>query len=372
MSSEDLEILRPFADVIGGREGTSRYILDGALGHGAFSRVWRVIRRQDKNHFVAKLVELHRMDATAALRARSEAGCLAACSHFACVGFIEDLNVNNNLLIIMEYCDAGDLYYQLRSRLRSGQGSFPERDVRLILIQIVLALNHMHRRKMLHHDITAANVLLSTAGLVKIGDFGLSREYSHHTIDANVAQTFCGTADYLAPEVWRKERYGARADVWALGILAFECLVGKRPYLGDNMREKILNEVVPYPDTLRLTPEFRHIMDGMLQKDPAKRMSIRELLASDCMQQTLMLFEKSLVNNNRLTAEARAFVSEGIADTRAPVPPHAPVPLSAFDTPVSTVGKLKAFVDRYLVRCFVFTCALLAAHVLSLFFIYRG
>ena len=348
MSQTDSEILRPFAEVIGGREGTSRYVLGDSIGSGAFGRVWHVMRREDKKHFVAKLVELHRMEPTAALRARSEVGCLAACSHFACVGFIEDFNADNNLLIIMEYCDAGDLHFQLSSRLRSGQSGYSERRVRLILIQIVLALNHMHRRKMLHRDIKAANVLLSTAGLVKIGDFGLSREYSHHTIDANVAQTFCGTADYLAPEVWSGRRYGARADVWSLGILAFECLVGTRPFTGANMRDQILNNDVVYPATLNLTPEFRQMMDGMLRRDPATRMSIREVLASDCMQQALTLFEDSLANNTRLTEEARAFVREGIAEARTPVPPRAPVPLPSFEGPV---GKLKEgrFVDRYLV-----------------------
>lgn len=352
MSSDDLQVLAPFADMLGPQEGKSRYILGESLGRGSFGRVWHVIRRSDQMHFVAKLIELHRMDANAALRARSEVGCLAACSHFACVGFIEDHNIQSNLLIIMEYCDAGDLHYQLKT-MRTANGGVPkgfrERDARLILVQIVLALNHMHRRKMLHRDIKAANVLLSTAGLVKIGDFGLSREYQT-TIDSNIAQTFCGTADYLAPEVWKREKYGARADVWSLGILAYECLVGRRPFVGDNLRDKILNEDIQLPTDI--SDDLRDIMTGMLQKDPLKRISIRELLQSRCLTEALASFADTVSRTRRLSEDQRAFVQAGIEEAFSAASPTSVSP-SMFANPSfeGPVAKLKEgrFIDRYLI-----------------------
>lgn len=365
-------VLASFSHIIASPElfdTQSRYILGESLGSGAFGRVWHVVRRSDGSNFVAKLIELKKMDKNAALRARSEVSCLAACKHFGCVGFIEDFNINGNLLIIMEYCDAGDLYFQLKTMKKHNNSipvGFTEREIRLILLQILLALNHMHRRKMLHRDIKAGNVLLSTVGLVKIGDFGLSKEYSdsfdgHH----NCADTFCGTADYLAPEVWRRERYGSKADVWSLGILVYECIMGYRPFRVENnsntnnnnpqqpqrppnesLREKILNEEPNLPTNI--SPEFRHILAMMLRKNPVERISVRELLDTPFIREhTVPLFCSMLMKPKRFPPEVRDRVLLGIQESYETGPSPITITNCHYEGPIA---KLKdgVFVDRYL------------------------
>ena len=398
-----------------------RYSVEEKLGTGAFGQVWRVARQSDGAPFVAKLIDLRRLDATAALRARTEASCMAACDHFGCVALEEHCLVEGSyLVIIMEYCDAGDLAYQLKSMRRAATAAaaaaaangntrpvgknhyyktsdgygpaagvsstisgtsvvvvgFRESQVRLILLQLLLALFYLHsRRRILHRDIKAGNALLTTTGLVKLGDFGLSQTYaahahvsSAHVESGTVTDTFCGTADYLAPEVWRREPYGGKADVWALGVLTFECLVGRRPFFDDErgtMREKILSresiESLGLMEPLEATGtsfELRALVRAMLEKEPNGRPSVRDILACNFIRKNAApAFVKMIVCRDKekgggstprfseaLQGKMLAALDEPYATGPSPI--H--LPAATFG---GAVGKFKngVFVDRYLV-----------------------
>ena len=341
-----------FPNLVGAPGGKTKFIRNDLIGKGSFGEAWVVTRREDEQRFVAKVMDLSKMSSSAVLRARSEVACLASCDHFACVRFVEDYNANGCLLIIMEYCDAGDLNFQLTSMKEGNDGvpkGFEERDVKLILLQLVLALNHMHRRKMLHRDIKAANVLLSTTGLVKLGDFGLSRAYDE-TISDDVAKTFCGTPYYLAPEVWKHEKYGAKADIWSLGIMTYEILTGCIPFRGSTVDE--LKRVVcegPIPGIPNISAPLADLIKSMLEKDPKNRPNVRTLLDSPYMREALQEFPKIVKRTRRLTEAERNFVLAGVAEADEPVvtPSSTPAPVS-YEGPV---GKYKdgRFENRYMI-----------------------
>lgn len=345
-----------FPRQFGADNSNSKYIVVERIGKGTFGEVYTVKLRSDPEEKRAvKLMSLKDMSANATLRARSEVANLKALDFFACVRFEEDFLEEQVLAIVMEYCDAGDLCYQLRSMKKKNGGvpkGFAERDVRLILLQLMLALNHMHgSAKMLHRDIKAANVLLSTTGIVKLGDFGLSRTCDETNITSDFAQTFCGTPEYLAPEVWLRQRYGAKADVWSLGVLAYEVLCGCRPFGGNDneeLRRKVLSaEVPPFPDEVR--GELRDIILSMLRKNPSERPSIKDLLRTEYMRGVLERFPAIVKSTSRLRDEQRDFVFQGLEQASQSISTSTPASnIVAFAGPVKKY-KDGRFVERYLV-----------------------
>eukprot|EP00656_Telonema_subtile_P055799 TRINITY_DN8750_c0_g1_i1.p1 TRINITY_DN8750_c0_g1~~TRINITY_DN8750_c0_g1_i1.p1 ORF type:complete len:198 (+),score=43.18 TRINITY_DN8750_c0_g1_i1:37-630(+) len=160
------------------------------------------------------------------------------CSHPNVIKYEEDHEENDQLLIVMEFADSGDLDRQLKARAADNYRYFQEHEALFLFLQICLSLDHIHRHKMLHRDIKGANVLLTSTGLIKLGDFGFSHQYDD-TVSGVVANTFCGTPYYLAPELWSQSPYSKKADVWSLGVILYELMSLKKPFSGNGMRELI-------------------------------------------------------------------------------------------------------------------------------------
>eukprot|EP00672_Neobodo_designis_P026344 CAMPEP_0174837800 /NCGR_PEP_ID=MMETSP1114-20130205/6989_1 /TAXON_ID=312471 /ORGANISM="Neobodo designis, Strain CCAP 1951/1" /LENGTH=220 /DNA_ID=CAMNT_0016071881 /DNA_START=63 /DNA_END=721 /DNA_ORIENTATION=+ len=184
------------------------------LGSGSFGQAWLVRRKKDAKLLVAKLLDLSQMSAKDQKYVEAEIQCLASCHHFAIVRYEEDFSADPKMLIVMEFADAGDLNMQIKARAAEGFRYFEEHEVGYTFVQLCMALDHVHRNKMLHRDIKGANVLLMSSGLVKLGDFGFSQQYED-TVSGAVAGTFCGTPYYLAPELWKRQKYSKKADIWS-------------------------------------------------------------------------------------------------------------------------------------------------------------
>ncbi|EEY70264.1 protein kinase, putative [Phytophthora infestans T30-4] len=126
--------------------------------------------------------------------------------------------------LVMKYAGGGDLYKKMRSM--PGR-RFPERQAMLYTAQLVSALEACHQQHVIHRDIKPENLLLSQEGTIQLGDFGWS---SANVTAANRRDTLCGTLDYLSPEMIRGEKYDESVDIWAVGIIMYELLVGKPPF----------------------------------------------------------------------------------------------------------------------------------------------
>jgi serine/threonine protein kinase len=275
-----------------------RYQRVRPIGKGAYGEAFLVTRMEDGAHYVAKVLDLKAMSEKNRKYAFTEVRCVAACDHPNIVRFIEDhvVGEGEQMIIVMELADAGDLGTQIRNhRVR-----FSEREAGMLFVQVLLALQHIHSRRMIHRDIKSGNVLLSSTGLVKIGDFGFSQIYDQ-TVSESVAKTFLGTPYYLAPEMWRGAPYGKKADIWAAGIVLYEMLANRRPFVGQNIPELKQHVLAGRVEAIPgVSQDMHDLVNLVFRQDPAQRPSAVDLLATPLMQHYLTLFLSIVVRDAKI------------------------------------------------------------------------
>lgn len=178
--------------------------------------------------------------------------------------------------LIMEWMDAGDL----STMLKTIPGEFSEEVIVYILKEILTALNHMHQNNQIHRDLKPLNVMLTTDGKIKLGDFGLAAQLVQ---DEYHQKEIKGTPKWMAPEILVTKPYNELVDIWSLGIIAYELATGKNPYQGRNLNmimKAAKREHAPaIEDVGRWSPEFLDFVNNKcLVKNPAKRADSFELL----------------------------------------------------------------------------------------------
>ncbi|NXI61892.1 PKN2 kinase, partial [Anseranas semipalmata] len=178
---------------------------------------------------------------------------------------------------VMEYTPGGDLM------MRIHEDVFPEHMAQFYTACVVLGLQFLHEKKIVYRDLKLDNLLLDAEGFVKIADFGLCKEGIGFGDRTN---TFCGTPEFLAPEVLTDISYTRAVDWWGLGVLIYEMLVGESPFPGDNEEEvfdSIVNDEVRYPRFL--SSEALSIIRKLLRKCPERRLGAGERDAEEIKMQ---------------------------------------------------------------------------------------
>ncbi|XP_017272239.1 serine/threonine-protein kinase N1b isoform X1 [Kryptolebias marmoratus] len=182
-----------------------------------------------------------------------------------------------HVCFVMEYTAGGDLMMHIHADV------FSEPRAAFYSACVVLGLQFLHEHKIVYRDLKLDNLLLDTEGFVKIADFGLCKEgmgYGDRT------STFCGTPEFLAPEVLTDTSYTRAVDWWGLGVLVYEMLVGESPFPGDDEEEvfdSIVNDEVRYPRFL--STEAIGIMRRLLRRNPERRLGSGEKDAEDVKKQ---------------------------------------------------------------------------------------
>lgn len=190
---------------------------------------------------------------------------------FAC------FQTEQHVCFVMEYAAGGDLMMHIHTDV------FAEPRAVFYAACVVLGLQYLHESKIIYRDLKLDNLLLDTEGYVKIADFGLCKEGMGF---GDRTGTFCGTPEFLAPEVLTETSYTRAVDWWGLGVLIFEMLVGESPFPGDDEEEvfdSIVNDEVRYPRFLSL--EAIAIMRRLLRKNPERRLGSSERDAEDVKRQ---------------------------------------------------------------------------------------
>ncbi|XP_054715930.1 serine/threonine-protein kinase N-like [Uloborus diversus] len=183
----------------------------------------------------------------------------------------------NHVCFVMEYACGGDLMMHIHADI------FPEPRAAFYAACVVLGLQYLHQNKIIYRDLKLDNLLLDAEGYVKLADFGLCKEGIG---PGDRTGTFCGTPEFLAPEVLTETSYGRQVDWWGLGVLVYEMLVGESPFPGDDEEEvfdSIVNDEVRYPTFLSL--EAIALMRRLLRKNPERRLGASERDAEDVKKQ---------------------------------------------------------------------------------------
>jgi len=170
-----------------------------------------------------------------------------------------------NLFLILEYIQGGELFMMLER-----EGILEERQSKLYLAQISLALGHLHNLGIIFRDLKPENIMISADGYIKLIDFGLCKE---RVDDGNRTFTYCGTIEYMAPEVISKRGHDCSADWWSLGALMFDMLTGLPPFLADSKRETqqlVLHGSIKLP--AYLSPEAKDLLRKLLQRNQKNRL----------------------------------------------------------------------------------------------------
>ncbi|KAF2068108.1 hypothetical protein CYY_010566 [Polysphondylium violaceum] len=238
------------------------------IGKGSFGKVMQVKKKDDQKIYAMKVL---RKDAIIARKqvnhTKSEKTILQCVSHPFIVNLHFAFQTRDKLYMILDFVNGGELFFHLKR-----EGRFSEPRVKLYAAEIVSALDHLHKQDIVYRDLKPENILLDSEGHICITDFGLSKKIE--TTDGTF--TFCGTPEYLAPEVLNGHGHGCAVDWWSLGTLLYEMLTGLPPFYSQNvsmMYQKILNGELKIPSYI--SPEAKSLLEGLLTREVDKRLGTK-------------------------------------------------------------------------------------------------
>uniref|UniRef100_A0A8C3SWH7 Protein kinase C n=1 Tax=Chelydra serpentina TaxID=8475 RepID=A0A8C3SWH7_CHESE len=173
----------------------------------------------------------------------------------------------DHLFFVMEFLNGGDLMFHIQDK-----GRFDLFRAMFYGAEIVCGLQFLHSKGIIYRDLKLDNVMLDKEGHIKIADFGMCKE---NVVGENRASTFCGTPDYIAPEILQGLKYTFSVDWWSFGVLLYEMLIGQSPFHGDDEDELFESIRVDTPHYPRwITKESKDLLEKLFERDPTKRLGI--------------------------------------------------------------------------------------------------
>jgi serine/threonine protein kinase len=199
--------------------------------------------------------------------------------HPNCVRLFGNFEDENFCYFIMEYIPGGNLYTLMASNRNTGLNIYL---VASIMRQLVSAIYYLHNMSppIIHRDIKPENVLIENNSKIKLTDFGWS---NYIDFEGEQRSTFCGTPIYLSPEMIQNLGHDEHVDIWCLGVLLFELLAGRPPFLGQSrvllMKNIIdVNIVWPEPPRLPMDPDAKDLISKILKKNPKERINLENIV----------------------------------------------------------------------------------------------
>jgi len=260
---------------ISGKAGVGKTVsvadfdLLSVIGKGSFGKVIQVRKKDNGKIYAMKVLNKKNILENRELEhTRTEKSILQKLAHPFLVNLIYSFHTADKLYFVMDFINGGELFYHLQKE----QKFTPDR-VRFYCAEIVLGLEYLHNSGVIYRDLKPENILLTDEGHIILTDFGISKE-GLEADDARTA-TFCGTPEYLAPEVLQGKGYTKAIDWWSFGTLMFEMLTGLPPFYSQDVQQmyfKIMHAKLEFPDTLD-SEDTRSILNGLLEREPAKRLA---------------------------------------------------------------------------------------------------
>ncbi|RPA80836.1 Pkinase-domain-containing protein [Ascobolus immersus RN42] len=245
------------------------------IGKGTFGQVYQV-RKKDTGRIYAmkilsKKVVVQKKEVAHTLGERNILVRTATTDSPFIVGLKFSFQTPTDLYLVTDYMSGGELFWHLQK-----EGRFGEQRAKFYIAELILALEHLHNQDIVYRDLKPENILLDANGHIALCDFGLSKA----NVTANsTTNTFCGTTEYLAPEVLIDEQgYTKMVDFWSLGVLVFEMCCGWSPFYHDDVQQMYKNIVsgkVKFPRDA-LSADGRNFVKGLLNRNPKHRLGAKD------------------------------------------------------------------------------------------------
>ncbi|XP_069576511.1 ribosomal protein S6 kinase alpha-1 isoform X2 [Brachyistius frenatus] len=246
----------------------SQFELLKVLGQGSFGKVFlvrKVTPPDDNQLYAMKVLKKATLKVRDRVRTKMERDILADVNHPFVVKLHYAFQTEGKLYLILDFLRGGDLFTRL-----SKEVMFTEEDVKFYLAELALGLDHLHSLGIIYRDLKPENILLDEEGHIKLTDFGLCKEAIDHE---KKAYSFCGTVEYMAPEVVNRQGHIHSADWWSFGVLMFEMLTGALPFQGKDRKETmnlILKARLGMPQFL--SAEAQSLLRALFKRNPSNRL----------------------------------------------------------------------------------------------------
>ena len=280
-------MLFPSPSVLSGAEkepsvGDFESLTKKAIGEGAFGEVYKVRHKVCRELYAIKVVNKKKVvDANLLPQLRREIRIMYSLNHPHIVKLHNHFEDDNNFYLVLELAEGGTVFQKL-AKFKS----FDEAAAAQYMREIILAVEYLHSRDppIIHRDIKPENLLLDKEGRdgrIKLADFGWSNFFNPE----RTRMTYCGTLDYLAPEMINQQGHSTNLDLWNLGVLLFELLTGSAPFQASNqaaMFEKILKVRITFPKNF--PPLAKDLILKLLKANPEERIPLNEIVSHPWMQ----------------------------------------------------------------------------------------
>ncbi|XVE80727.1 hypothetical protein DITRI_Ditri15bG0003700 [Diplodiscus trichospermus] len=235
------------------------------VGQGAFGKVYQVRKKGTPEIYAMKVMRKDKiMEKNHAEYMKAERDILTKVDNPFIVQLKYSFQTKYRLYLVLDFINGGHLFFQLYHH-----GLFREDLARIYTAEIVSAVSHLHANGIMHRDLKPENILLDADGHVKLTDFGLAKQFDEN----KRSNSLCGTMEYMSPEIITGKGHDKAADWWSVGILLYEMLTGKPPFIGGNrekIQQKIVKERIKLPSFL--SGEAHTLLKGLLHKDASKRL----------------------------------------------------------------------------------------------------
>ena len=263
------------------------------LGNGSFGRVYLVTHNITEKKYALKVMNKHKLMQTygTCQLIYNEIGIHSKLNHPNIIKLYNVSETDEEINILLEYAENGTLY----SLIQKEKG-FSEHKAFKYFIQIVNAVYFLHQNNIIHRDIKPENILVGENGLLKLCDFGWAKE-----LTMNNRSTFCGTIEYMAPEIVASEKYDYSVDVWSLGVLLYELLMGYSPFKSKkekNIMLKIKLHDLSFDKDRHLSEECINLINGLLDNNPQTRFKLKDIFEHPFIISNLKL-DKEIVNSKK-------------------------------------------------------------------------
>ena len=280
------------------------------VGKGSFGKVFQVRKKDTGKIYAMKVLKKEQLlKRKQVAHTQTERRVLENIQHPYIVSLRFAFQTQDKLYMVLDYFTGGELFFHLKAN-----GRFSEELARFYAAEITLALECLHKNTIVYRDLKPENVLLDEEGHIRLTDFGLSKE----SITGNtLTHTFCGTPEYLAPEVIHGAGYNKAVDWWSLGTLLYEMITGLPPFFNTNvhvMYEKIMRAPLTFP--AYVSPEAQSLLTGLLQRNPAQRIGGGSRDAEELKEHPFFAsINWTALENKEITPPFRPFTKDGATDT---------------------------------------------------------